>query len=186
MSLTPLEAEVSLAVIETIRRESGARLGYRRAAPHLMGWGVAWAVGYTGSATLSPVVANDVWLGLIVAMTVFSAWMMRRQSAGRLSWTRIGCYTAVPNAGLILAVNLVSAAFNLRSTIDILALYCLAVALCYVAVSRGPRSRFAALGIGLALMTVLGLLVVPGPWRIGVFFLDAVMLVAAGLWLRRA
>ncbi|HQT88181.1 MAG TPA: hypothetical protein PK677_06455 [Acidiphilium sp.] len=186
MNISPREAEQSLAAIETASQESRSRRAYRHAAPYIIGWGIVWAIGYTGSAILPHEPANIVWLALIIAMSGFSAVIMRRQSAHKLGWGRIALYTVVPSVTLIILVNLIANGFNIRSSIDIYALFIFIVAAAYAISGLKFGRRYGQLGVGLASLTAVGLWLLPSALNIYIFFIDAACLLLAGFWFRRA
>lgn len=186
MTISPAEAEQSLAAIEDARHDSRIRRSYRRSSPFVIGWGLTCATGYVGSTFLSAEAANALWLVLIVLMTGFSAITVRRQSNGRASWRWIALGTLLPTLALVSVVTLASALFDLPSPIDIMALYCFMIALAYAIASLTQGRRYAALALALAGLTALGLWLVPPSRQLDIFYLDATLLVAGGLWFRRA
>jgi hypothetical protein len=64
--MTPSRADATAALHEVEQAENRSALlrGYQIAAPHLIIWGVIWAIGYTLSY-LSPPWTNTVWLTLV-------------------------------------------------------------------------------------------------------------------------
>lgn len=186
MSISAEEAHQSLAAIATAGRESRTRFSYRKAAPFMLGWGAVWACGYTASATMSLDAANWVWLVLIAAMTIVTAITMRRHSNVRPTWTKVALYSVLPSAGLIVLVNLASYALGMHRAIDILALYGLVIAAAYAIAGARHGRRYTVLGLSLAAVTATGMLTLPPALQISVFFIDAGLLIAAGLWFRRA
>ncbi|GAA5264593.1 hypothetical protein ACOSOMT5_P1018 [Acidiphilium sp. MT5] len=186
MNISPQDAEQSLAAIATANQESQTRRGYRKAAPYIIGWGVTWAIGYTGTSALSPSQSNKLWLALILIMIGFSGVIMRWQSGHKLGWGRIALFTAVPSAALILLVNLIVNVFDIHSATTIAALFILIVAAAYAVTGLKYGRRYTQLGVALALLTALGLWLLPPPLKIIVLFFDAACLLLVGLWFRSA
>ncbi len=134
-----------------------------------------------------PVVwASWLWIGLIVAMSALTVVMVRRRTGSTIGWLKIAAYTVLPTVGLIGLVNVIAAVFDIHSTVGVSALFCLLVAFAYAVSGLRYGARYMAMGIGLITLTAAGLLVLPPGLRMGVFFIDALVLISAGLWLRRA
>lgn len=186
MNISPQDAEQSLAAIATANQESQTRRGYRKAAPYIIGWGVTWAIGYAGTSALSPSQSNKLWLALILIMICFSGVIMRWQSGYKLGWGRIALFTAVPSAALILLVNLIVNVFDIHSATTIAALFIFIVAAAYAVTGLRYGRRYTQLGVALALLTALGLWLVPPPLKIIVLLVDAACLLLVGLWFRSA
>ena len=81
MSLTSKEAAETLSDVERATRRSAQAFGYRKASPHLVIWGLAWFVGYTGT-DLWPHQSGLVWLGVIVAGMIASTIAGSRMGRG--------------------------------------------------------------------------------------------------------
>ncbi len=186
MTISRPEAEQSLAAIQAAHQESRHRSAYRRAAPYIFGWGIVWALGYLGMTVLPIGTANIVWLVLICAMIGFSAVVMRRQSASKLSWGRIALYLVVPTVALIIVVNLIVNGFSIHNRTDISALFVFVVAAGYAISGLKYGRWYGQLGLGIALITALGLWLLPPGWKFDIFYLDAACLLLAGFWFRRA
>ena len=60
MTLSPQDAAVSLRDIEQAEARSASLRDYERAAPHLLIWGVLWAVGY-GLCNFYPRQMGAIW-----------------------------------------------------------------------------------------------------------------------------
>jgi hypothetical protein len=65
MTLSPADAAAALQDSATVEQRSARLRGYQSASPHLIIWGVIWAIGYTGSY-LEPTWNNAQWIGLVV------------------------------------------------------------------------------------------------------------------------
>lgn len=186
MTISRPEAEQSLAAIHAAHQESSHRSAYRRAAPYIFGWGVVWALGYLSMTVLPLRTANLVWLALICAMIGFSAVMMRRQSANQLNWGLIVLYLVVPVVALIVVVNLIVNGFSIHNRTDISALFIFFVSAGYAISGLKYGRRYGQLGLGISAITALGLWMLPPGFKYDIFYLDAVCLLLAGFWFRRA
>jgi membrane-associated HD superfamily phosphohydrolase len=186
MNISPDEAALSLATIETTQRQSLSRRSYRNAAPFVIGWALVWAVGYTGTATLPIADSNRLWIALILIMTVSTAILIRRRAGRHASWPRILTYTVLPAFAIVLVVNLIAWMFDIHSMIGISALFCLLVAAAYVASGLRFGIRYTGIGLALMALTGAGLALLPPGQKFDIFALDAAILMAAGLWFRRA
>ena len=81
MPLTPAEAADTLRDIDATARRSANVYGYRSASPHLILWGVIWAMGYTTSYFRPQ--WSVVWIALVIAGSACSFWIgARMKSAG--------------------------------------------------------------------------------------------------------
>jgi hypothetical protein len=71
MTLTQADATAALRDAEAIKHRSSRLRGYQSASPHLIIWGIVWAVGYAASY-LQPAWINAIWLALVAVGTAAS------------------------------------------------------------------------------------------------------------------
>ena len=87
MPITQIEAQEALRDIQQTGRASATARGYQRASPHLILWGVIWAVGY-GLSYARPQYGL-VWPALVVIGTIASFWLgwkSKPAGAGGYDW----------------------------------------------------------------------------------------------------
>jgi len=71
MTLTQADATAALRDAEAMEHRSARLRGYQSASPHLIIWGIVWAVGYAASY-LEPAWTNTIWLVLVAVGTAGS------------------------------------------------------------------------------------------------------------------
>ena len=81
MTLSPQEAAESLQDIERTQRHSATLRGYNEASPHLILWGVLWAVGY-GLTGAMPARGGAIWAVIILIGLSAGLMVMRRSGFG--------------------------------------------------------------------------------------------------------
>jgi hypothetical protein len=181
--MTPSRADATAALQDVQQTESRSHLlrGYQIASPHLIIWGVVWAVAYAMSY-LAPPWANTVWLigvPLGVAGDIIVSWGVA--SAGKRA-------VAMAQLATIFMVVLVgtAAVMQPQDPRQMAAFVPLLVAAGYgiMGVMGAPRM--------LIIASVIAALTLVGFFALGALFLPwmAVVggggLIAGGLWLRQA
>jgi len=76
MMVSPQDASAALRDIDDAQARSAMLLGYQRAAPHFLIWGIIWAVGY-GLTDFTPWHGNAVW-GALVPIGLFAGYLSSR------------------------------------------------------------------------------------------------------------
>jgi hypothetical protein len=71
MTLTQADATAALRDAEAMEHRSSRLRGYQSASPHLIIWGIVWAVGYAASY-LQLAWINAIWLALVAVGTAAS------------------------------------------------------------------------------------------------------------------
>lgn len=180
MPLTPDEAERSLRDIETAGRRSQSAYGHRRAAPHLIVWGVVWVIGY-GAQFLRPSLAE--WWPLLAAIGTLVSFVvgyrMRPEGAG-FDWRFLISFLAV----CVFATG-VFVLFEPRSDAAAGAFFPLMAALYYVLTGLWARAwRIAVLGVALAALTLGGYLWLPDYSNLLMAVGGGGALILGGLWMR--
>jgi hypothetical protein len=181
--ITPDEAEKSLRDIAAAGQRSRSAYGHSQASPHLMVWGVVWALGY-GASYLRPDLAGPLWLGLSVAGTIASfvaGWRMRQASGRPFDWRLLASFVAVIAFAAAMFVI-----FRPASDAAAGAFAPLIAALYYVLTGLWLRAfRITVLGVALAVLTLGGYLWL-APWfALWMAVVGGGALILGGLWLRR-
>jgi hypothetical protein len=181
--MTPTRADASAALHEVEQAENRSNLlrGYQIASPHLIIWGVIWAVGYTLSYLMPPW-TNIVWL-TVVPLGVAGDILVSRGSASggkrAVAMLQLGTIFMVLFGGTI-------AVMQPHDPRQIAAFVPLLVAAGYgiIGVLGSPRM--------LIIASLVAALTLVGFFAVGAMFLPwmAVVggggLVIGGLWLRQA
>jgi hypothetical protein len=186
------EANQALREIDrTTERVSELRC-YRRAAPHLVVWGLVLLAANLATAW-RPAAADRTWMILtlagIAASVIIGAvgqWRARNMDLTlrqRLMWRRF-LLTFCAFIGYEVLSTLL---FRGQSTVHAFnAQMYLLVALGYVLMGTWSGSRIAWLGVLLAGATMFGVLVVPGYFALWMGLIGGGMIFGTGLWLRTA
>ena len=177
MPLTPIDA---LRLADQAGQRSATLHRYEAASPHLILWGVIYAVAYTASF-LRPAEANLIWTVATPAGILGNVLIAR------------GCK---PSADLGFALGAIAAllAFTCaavavmqpRDPQQIAAFVPLVVALVYVMFGLRHGLRFAATGIALGVLTCAGFFALRETFMLWMAVIGGGSLILAGLWLRRA
>jgi len=179
MTIPPHEAAQALAAVERTQSRSATLRGYRGAAPHLILWGILWAIGY-GLTDFFPARAGAVWTVIVLVGTSASL-------AGFLRQSRV-------EAGRYLTVTIALAAFCLATFAvfkpadprPIAAFIPLLIATAYVIGGLWLGARFVVAGLAVAALTLAGFFLLPAHFLLWMAGIGGGALVLTGLWLRRA
>jgi hypothetical protein len=182
MPLTPQDAAAALDDIKQAERRSTTLHGYRRGAPHLILWGVLWAVGY-GLTDRWPGQAQTIW-AIVVPIGIVGGFAIERARHNPakpvVAWRH--AVVAATLCAFFFATFYVMAPVSGRQVGAFIPLF---VATAYVLASVWLGLRYAIAGIAVAVLTLAGFVLL-GPhfvlWMAGV---GGGALILAGLWLRR-
>jgi hypothetical protein len=181
MTLSPADATAALQEIAQTQHRSALLRGYQGAAPHLMIWGVVWAVGYMLNYLL-PEWINFTWMPLVALGIVGDILAARADGRKVVSGSTIawlwGAYT-------LLLVGTI-AIMQPHDARQVAALNALIISASYIIFGAIGAPRMTVIGIGIAGLTL------PGYFILGTLFLPWMAtvggggLVLSGFWLRRA
>ncbi len=197
MSVSPDEAADALRQIAAVETQSQRLYGYREASPHLIVWGVLWAIGYGLTAAI-PQHVSAIWvaivaIGLIAGSLIAQRASVRRniqagvpvgqahrRAAARLRWsfhgiTFIGCVFVAASVAVMAPV----------SPRQIGAFIPLVIAAGYAVMGLWLGLRFIAVGAALAALTLGGFFLLPAYFAWWMAAVGGGALVLGGLWLRR-
>jgi hypothetical protein len=184
----PISREDAADALREISRtqETTSRLqGYRHAAPHLIVWGLIWAIGY--SADYYRADWRWVWPVLVVIGTAASFWFgMRSQpksmSAGSFSWPFVASFLAV--------AVFIGAVFSIMQPVSgaqVGAFFPLLSALFYTLIGIWTRAgRMLITGAALAVLTLVGFFGFREYFALWMAVVGGGGLILGGLWLARA
>lgn len=183
MPITKQEASDALRDITRTERRSVSLQGYQMSWPHLVVWGVIWAIGY-GAMALS-VKWDPLWAVLSLAGTVASFVIGYAMTRGR---TRNfdGRYAAT----FVVVFLFVSAVFAIlppRTDAQYGAFFPILVALYYALIGVWTRGwRMLVLGALLAILTLAGFFYLRVQFEPYMAVVGGGGLILGGLWLRSA
>jgi hypothetical protein len=190
MAISPGQAAAALQDIEQTERRTRVSGGYAAASPHLILWGLVWAVGYIGCAFTPPERWGLVWLPLIVVGSVGSTWFgsraRRSPRGGRTSVAGAGARSAA--AAIAIFVFLMAFFAIVRPTDPRVGLVfpVMTLGLIYCLVGIFARlSRFVWIGAAAFAVAIAGYLAAPEWTALWVAAAGGGGLVLGGLWLRR-
>jgi hypothetical protein len=179
MPITRDEAANALRDITQTERRSGEAYGYQRAAPHLIVWGVVWAIGYSLSY-LQPH-WQLTWPVLTVGGVAASFWIGSR-ARGKSGGGGKAFGT------LIAIVAFIAALFSVlppHTGAQIGAFFPLLAALFYALIGIwGGGNRLIVLSVLIAALTLVGFFYLPIYFPLWMAVVGGGGLILGGLWLR--
>jgi hypothetical protein len=179
MPLSRDEAASALRDITLTERRSGEAYGYQRGAPHLIVWGVVWAIGY--SLTYFQPHLQLTWPVLTIAGMAASFWLGARARAGAEGG---GKYLAT----LVVVFLFIAALFAIlppHTPAQVGAFFPLLVSLFYaiVGIWTGGR-RLIVLSALIVALTLVGFFYLPAYFALWMAVVGGGGLILGGLWLR--
>ena len=181
MTVSRADASAALANVEAAEARSATLRGYQSAAPHLIIWGVAWAVGYTVT-DIAPRWVNVAWPVIAVSGTIGDILAARadRPASGR------GGTMALLFLILFVFVGGTLAVMQPRDPRQVGAFIPLVVASGYAIVGLMGAPRLLVLGSTVATLTLGGFFALPAHFLLWMAAVGGGSLVLGGLWLRKA
>ena len=189
MSMTPAEAPITaseaksaLKDIERTENRAAASQHARFAAPHLIVWGVIWAIGYTAS-DLAPQ-QQWIWSVLILGGAAASFLFDRGENAGRVkgfNWRYLISFATV-----FVFIFALFTVMRPRDVNQIGAFFPLVIGLYYTFIGTWTKGGWRMLPLGLALMalTLGGYFLLPEHFLLWMAAVGGGGLILGGLWLR--
>jgi hypothetical protein len=178
MSITEENAAEAIRLVEEAAQRSTTLRGYRRAAPHLILWGVIYAVAYSG-AYFQPGRTGLVWLVLVPSGVIGDV---------LISWRDRPCNWAL-FAGIFLTFfAFVAATMSImhpRDPQQVAAFVPLVVAAAYAVLGMSLGARFVFIGLALGLLTLIGFFALSSIFMLWMAAVGGGALVLGGLLLRR-
>lgn len=183
MTLTQTEAEAALRDVKSAEQRSALLRGYQSASPHLMIWGVVWAIGYTIDY-VAPAWQNRGWIALIVLGTTAGIFASRADRSGEranVGWKFFGIFISI-----FLFISGSMAVMAPTDPRQVGAFIPMIVAVIYatIGVLGAPRMIFA--GGAIWALTLIGYFELPAIFSLWMAGVGGGALILGGLWLRRA
>ncbi len=183
MSISRDDALEALHEVERAKARSLNARVYRATGVQLIGWGVVWVIGY-GLAGFRPHWSGIAWPLLILVNVIFSFMVVRRR-VGRPS-AALGWRWTVTGLCICLFFMGTYTVFPATSASSAAAFPALVVAFAYAMLGGWRFTRFLAIGGGLFVLTMIGVLYVRPLLDYWLAVVGGGALVLGGAWLMRA
>ena len=180
MQVSPQEAAQALEAIASTESRSATLRGYRGAAPHLLLWGLLWAVGY-GLTELMPQRAGAIWSVIVVVGIAAGTLMMFRKADRSDAWRFAAVWATL--------VVFCAATFAIMPPTDgrqVAAFVPLVIAATYVTAGIWFGSRYVVAGLAVAALTLGGFFLLREYFLLWMAVVGGGALLLAGFWLSRA
>jgi hypothetical protein len=188
MTLSPDEAADALRDIAAVETHSRRVYGYRQASPHLILWGVLWAVGY-GLTAVWPYLSKPIWVAL-VAIGLAAGFLISVRATRQVadaSRPRPRVYWRFPAIALTGLVFIAAALAVLAPVTgrQVGAFIPLVVAASYAVMGLWLGLRFTIAGAVLAILTLCGFFLLSAHFALWMAAVGGGALILAGFWLRQ-
>ncbi len=181
MDMSRADASAALADVDAAQSRSALLRGYQSAAPHLIIWGVAWALGYT-ITDLAPGWVNPAWLVIVVPGTLADIAIARLDRPGHGPGVLTGWLFLIA----FIFVGGTLAVMRPHDPRQVGAFIPLVVAASYAILGALGAPRMLVLGGGLAALTLGGFFALPAHFSLWMAAIGGGGLILGGIWLRRA
>ncbi|HEV2652033.1 MAG TPA: hypothetical protein VGU69_12290 [Rhizomicrobium sp.] len=179
MPISRDEAANALRDITQTERRSGEAYGYQRGAPHLIVWGVIWAIGY--SLSFFQPHWQLTWPVLSIAGVCASFWLGARARSSGESGSKY-LFTLV---AIVIFIAALFSVFPPRSGAQVGAFFPLLAALFYAIVGIWANGRrLIMLSALIVALTLIGFFYLPVYFALWMALVGGGGLILGGLWLR--
>jgi hypothetical protein len=186
MPISTEDAAEALTNIARVQRRASILIGYERGAPHLILWGLIWAVGYAIS-DIGPSVAGASWLVLDVVGLTGSFLLGRAAAIGvPMAGEGYGRRFAAVSATLLAFILATYYVMKPHDAVQFGAFPALLVAVIYTVFGIWRGVRWTASGVVLGVSTVAGFALFKEHFMLWMAAVGGSTLLATGFWLRRA
>jgi hypothetical protein len=191
MVISSTEAAEALRDIAQTDRRTRVSGAYHVASPHLILWGLIWAVGYTGSGLTPPEQWGLVWLPLIAIGVVGAIALGMRAGARREPGTSGAAgFSAGKSAMLAMAIGVfmgsVYFVFQPATPLPYLVFPALITALIYVLLGALlGLPRYTAIGAIMFVVTMIGFVYAKPMLPFWIAVAGGGGLILGGLWMRK-
>ena len=186
MTISPGQAAAALQEVERTERRTRLSGGYAAASPHLILWGIVWAIGYGACAVVPPQDWGLVWLPLVAIGAIGSGWLGSRAKAAHGAGS--GGVTQSLMMALVVFVFFIAAdiLFRPRDPLVFLVFPSLVTGLVYALIGLVARlPRFAWIGAGILVLPMAGYLATPAWTALWIALAGGGGLILGGLWLKK-
>jgi hypothetical protein len=180
MPISPANASAALRDVEAAAARSATLRGYQSAAPHLVIWGVVWAVAYTVS-DLAPHWTNLTWTIIAPAGVVGDVIAARADHKNQGTGAFFGALFAI----IAIFVASTFAIMQPHDPRQTGAFIPLVVAGSYATLGLFDGPRLLILGGALAALTLFGFFALSAHFLLWMAVVGGGSLILGGLWLRR-
>jgi hypothetical protein len=181
MVVSRISAAAALDDIAVAEAKSRTFRGYQSASPHLIIWGVAWAVAYL-ITDFAPHWANPAWVGIVAIATsgdIVAARMDRKKDASGATVAAVFSIAAV-FTGSVIAIMAPTDPRQIGAFIP------LVVAAGYALLGLMCGARLLILGAALTSLTLFGFFALPAHFLLWMAIVGGGSLILGGVWLRQA
>jgi hypothetical protein len=179
MTISPDQAANALRDIALAQDRSARAFAYQQASPHLILWGILWALSY-GLTEFFPHRAAPIWAIAVAAGLVVGGLITAR--SGTTAGLRIVAAIVAIAAVFVVAAIVLMAPVSGRQ-VD--AFIPLVVAAGYGLAGIWLGRRFTAAGAAIAVLTLGGFFLLPAHFRLWMAAVGGGSLVLAGIWFRK-
>jgi hypothetical protein len=188
MPVSPTEAQDALRDISATAQASATSYSYRMASPHFILWGVIWVVAW--SVSYFDPTQKWLWPILDAVGIAGSFYLGRRAARHANAGAQRGRWGVKYGGSLVAIAAFVAAVYAVmppRNPLQFSAFFPLLVALFYcLAGLWANATRLVLIGIGIALLTLIGFFWLPQIFLLWMAIVGGGALIFAGLWLRTA
>ncbi len=184
MAVTHEDAAAALRLANEAGERSAMLRGYQSTAPHLILWGVIYAVAYAISYG-RPAQANIAWAVLIVAGSVASMVIGGRDRSDRAAGSKKWAIVPALFVTFLAFIMATAAVMQPQDPKQMAAFVPLVVAVAYIVMGLGAGRRIALAGVALGVLTLVGYFGFPAIFMLWMAVVGGGTLILSGLWLRR-
>jgi hypothetical protein len=153
--------------------------GYQSASPHLILWGVVYALGYLAGYRW-PAQAGLPWL-VLVPLAAIGDILIARRDRGAGDWTIFAILFATFLAFVVATACIMQPQYPNQMA----AFVPLVVACCYIAFGAWAGRRIMYSGVALGVLTLFGFFALPSIFLLWMAVVGGGALVLGGVWLRQ-
>jgi hypothetical protein len=180
MVVTPADASTALQDIAAAEARSVTYRGYQSMSPHLIIWGIAYAVGYTIN-DLAQGWGGPAWLAITAVAVSGDILAARADRKSNANGAAVGALFAI----ILVFVGCTLAIMQPRDPRQIGAFIPLVVAGAYAILGLMGAPRMMILGAALAALTLFGFFALPAHFMLWMAAVGGGSLVLGGVWLRQ-
>lgn len=187
MTISEAEAASALIDIEHVRMRTTSAVGYERASPHLIVWGLVWLLGYLACGVLPATLWGLAWLPLVTLGTAASIWVgVRASKRGRsLPQKRSLGQALLATISITAFLYCVAAVTGPILPESYMVLPALILGLAYTLVGLATLPRLAWIGAVIFICTMAGYWLARPNLSYWVAITGGGGLIVGGFWLRR-
>jgi hypothetical protein len=187
MDISRADAATALREVDETQIRTLQARGYRHASPHLIWWGLIWAIGYASCGVLSAEQWGPLWLGFDLVGMAGSV-VIGVRSASQPGFTAGGTPWKILLAAVFVGLFVVATyrLFAPTTVEPFIAFPAILIGLIYVLVGIWTMPRLAWVGVTIFLLAMIGFLFFKPVLPFWIAAVGGLGLILGGLWMRRA